>query len=62
LARQRSERSTMQNYLNDIRIYNTRQATVNEELHLATLKNLAFAFAHVLDTGSLCRYLEGNFK
>jgi len=52
----------MQNYLNDIRIYNTRQATVNEELHLATLKNLAFAFAHVLDTGSLCRYLEGNFK
>lgn len=29
-------------------------ATVNEELHLASLKNLVFGFVHVVDAGSLC--------
>lgn len=56
-----------ENYLNDIRNYNTRQARPqrgNEPLRLSTcritsLKNLAFAVAHILDTESLCRYLEG---
>mmetsp|Transcript_1280 Transcript_1280/g.926 ORF Transcript_1280/g.926 Transcript_1280/m.926 type:complete len:199 (+) Transcript_1280:1730-2326(+) len=33
-------------------------ATVNDELHLSTLKNLAFGFAHILSTDELCRYLE----
>ncbi len=32
-------------------------ATVNDELHLATLKNLAFGFAHIVSTDILCRYL-----
>jgi len=41
-------------------IFSDATAMVNGELHLATLKNLAFAFAHVLDTESLCWYLEGN--
>ncbi len=34
-------------------------ATVNEELHLATLKNLAFGFAHILSTEQVCGYLKG---
>lgn len=49
-------------FMRDYRVFfvSDATATVNEELHLATLKNLAFAFAHILDTESLCRYLEGN--
>jgi isochorismate hydrolase len=50
-------------FVRDYRVFfvSDATATVNEELHLATLKNMAFAVAHVLDTESLCRYLEGNF-
>lgn len=33
-------------------------ATVNDELHLASLKNLAFGFAHVVDSSSLCNGAE----
>ena len=29
-------------------------ATINEDLHLASLKNLVFGFAHVVDANSLC--------
>jgi isochorismate hydrolase len=37
-------------------------ATVNDELHLASLKNLAFAFAYVVDANSLCNWaLSGSF-
>jgi isochorismate hydrolase len=32
-------------------------ATVNDELHVASLKNLAFGFAHIVSTKQLCRYL-----
>ena len=32
-------------------------ATVSEDLHLASLKNLAFGFAHVVDAKELCRHL-----
>ena len=32
-------------------------ATVNEELHVASLKNLAFGFSYILETEELCRYL-----
>ena len=32
-------------------------ATANEELHLASLKNLAFGFAHILSTDQICDYL-----
>jgi isochorismate hydrolase len=33
-------------------------ATVNEELHLASLKNLAYGFAHILSTEQLCGLLN----
>lgn len=32
-------------------------ATVNDDLHLSSLKNLAFGFAHILSTNELCRHL-----
>ena len=35
-------------------------ATASEDLHLASLKNLAFGFAHVVDTKELCRNIEGG--
>ncbi|MBS3809371.1 MAG: isochorismatase family protein [Desulfobacterales bacterium] len=35
-------------------------ATVNEELHLASLKNLAFGFAHIMGTEQICNYLKGS--
>ena len=50
-------------FMRDYRVFFVSDATAaaDEELHLATLKNMAFAFAHVLDTESLCRYLEDDF-
>ncbi len=50
-------------FMRDYRVFfvSDATATANEELHLATLKNMAFAFAHVMDTEGLCRYLVGNF-
>lgn len=50
-------------FMRDYRVFFVSDATAaaDEELHLATLKNMAFAFAHVLDTEGLCRYLEGDF-
>ncbi|GLI32892.1 isochorismatase family protein [Desulforhabdus amnigena] len=35
-------------------------ATVNEELHLASLKNLAFGFAHVVDVKVLCDWAKST--
>ena len=32
-------------------------ATVNEDLHVASLKNLAFGFSYILETEELCRHL-----
>jgi isochorismate hydrolase len=48
-------------FVRDFRVFfvSDGTATVNEELHLATLKNLAFGFAHVVSTDGLCRLL-GN--
>ena len=38
-------------------------ATVNDELHVASLKNLAFGFAHIVSTEQLCRYLsKGDYR
>ncbi len=47
-------------FMRDYRVFflSDATATVAEELHIATLKNLAYAFAYVLDTDSLCRYLK----
>jgi nicotinamidase-related amidase len=35
-------------------------ATMNEELHLATLKNLAYGFSYILDAQNLCSHLNGG--
>ena len=35
-------------------------ATINEELHLATLKNLAYGFGYIVDTKGLCSHLTGG--
>jgi nicotinamidase-related amidase len=35
-------------------------ATMNEELHLATLKNLAYGFSYILDAQGLCSHLNGG--
>jgi isochorismate hydrolase len=35
-------------------------ATINEELHLATLKNLAYGFSYIMDTKELCSHLTRN--
>lgn len=47
-------------FMRDYRVFFLADATtaVAEELHIASLKNLAYAFAHILDTDSLCRYLK----
>ncbi len=46
-------------YFRDYRVFFLMDATgtVNEELHLATLKNLAFGFAYVTDTEQILRSL-----
>jgi len=43
-------------FVRDYRIFFAEDATatVNEELHLASLKNLAFGFAHILSTDQIC--------
>ena len=47
-------------FMRDYRVFFLSDATttVAEELHIATLKNLAYAFAHILNTDSLIRYLK----
>jgi isochorismate hydrolase len=35
-------------------------ATINEELHLAALKNLAYGFSYIMDTKGLCSHLTSN--
>jgi nicotinamidase-related amidase len=47
-------------FMRDYRVFFIADATaaVAEELHIAALKNLAYGFAHILDTASLCRHLQ----
>lgn len=47
-------------FMRDFQVFFLSDATtaVAEELHIAALKNLAYACAHILDTDSLCRYLK----
>jgi nicotinamidase-related amidase len=49
-------------YFRDLRVFVLLDATgtVNEELHLATLKNLAFGFAYVAKTEDILRDLTQN--
>ena len=45
-------------FVRDFRVFfvSDATATANDELHVATLKNLAFGFAHIVSTEQLCRY------
>lgn len=47
-------------FIRDYRVFfvSDATATVNDELHVASLKNLAFGFAHIVSTEQLCRYLS----
>jgi len=47
-------------FVRDYRVFFAEDATatVNDELHIATLKNLAFGFGHILSTEQVC----GHFK
>jgi isochorismate hydrolase len=47
-------------FVRDYRVFfvSDATATVNEELHLATLKNMAFGFAHILNTDQICESLR----
>ncbi|MGB8657475.1 MAG: isochorismatase family protein [Candidatus Zixiibacteriota bacterium] len=53
------ESTTRDAYFRDYRVFFLLDATgtINEELHLATLKNLAFGFAYVTDTEAILRDL-----
>ena len=49
-------------FMKDYRVFfvSDATATMSEDLHLASLKNLAFGFAHVVDTKELCRSIENG--
>ncbi len=49
-------------FMKDYRVFfvSDATATASEDLHLASLKNLAFGFAHVVDTKELCRSIENG--
>lgn len=47
-------------FVKDFRVFfvSDATATANDELHIASLKNLAYGFAHIISTEQLCRYLS----
>jgi len=47
-------------FVRDYRVFyvSDATATVNDELHVASLKNLAFGFAYIVSTEQLCGYLS----
>ncbi|MCK4818432.1 isochorismatase family protein, partial [bacterium] len=47
-------------FVRDYRVFfvSDATATVNDELHVASLKNLAFGFAYIVSTKQLCGYLS----
>jgi len=49
-------------FVRDYRVFfvSDATATVNDELHIASLKNLAFGFAHIVSTEQLSRYLSNK--
>jgi isochorismate hydrolase len=46
-------------FMRDYRVFfiSDATATINDDLHVSSLKNLAYGFAHILSTKQLCRYL-----
>jgi isochorismate hydrolase len=51
------ETTARDGFVRDYRVFfvSDATATVNDELHVASLKNLAFGFAHIVSTKQLCR-------
>jgi isochorismate hydrolase len=49
-------------FMKDYRVFfvSDATATVSEDLHLASLKNLAFGFAHIADTKKVCGSIENG--
>jgi isochorismate hydrolase len=54
------ETTARDGFVRDYRIFfvSNATATADEELQLASLKNLAYGFAHVVSTEELCRHIE----
>ena len=54
------ETTAREAFVRDYRVFfaSDATATVNDELHLATLKNMAFGFAHVLSTNQISDRLK----
>ena len=53
------ETTAREAFVRDYRVFfvSDATATVNEDLHVSTLKNLAFGFAHILSADQVCRDL-----
>ena len=53
------ETTARNGFVHDYRMFfvSDATATINDDLHVASLKNLAFGFAHILTTEELCRYI-----
>ena len=53
------ETTAREAFVRDYRVFFVADATatINEELHLASLKNLAYGFAHVVNTEGICQSL-----
>jgi len=51
-------------FVRDYRVFFVADATAaaNEELHVASLKNLAYGFAYIIDTKTLCQKIRYNIK
>ena len=58
------ETTARDGFVRDYRIFfvSDATATVNEELHVASLKNLAYGFAHILSTEELLGYIKGETR
>ena len=57
------ETTARDGFVRDYRVFfvSDATATTDKELHLASLKNLCYGFAHVLSTEELCRYIKTDF-
>ena len=51
-------------FIRDYRVFFVADATAaaNEELHVASLKNLAYGFAYIIDTKALCQTFKYRIK
>ena len=54
------ETTARDGFVRDFRIFfvSDATATVNDDLHLSTLKNLAYGFAHIVNTEDVCKQLN----